>query len=188
MPVSTTPLRALRAAAFTLAVGVLALLAHRAGGATLPGPGSIAAGALATLVAAFALAGRRRSPALIGTLVAASQLGLHALWELGGSQPTSIAGCVAHDTGSPLGTAAMAACHTLAALAVAILLERGERWAFATLRAVGRAARALRRAPRARAACEPQVSGPRTPRALPVLAWRVPLAGGRSTCGPPATA
>jgi len=187
MTARPTPLRLLRASAFALAVVALALLAHRAGGATLPGAGAIAGGAAATVAVAFALAGRRRTPRAIGALVATSQLALHALWELAGSEPASIVGCVAHDTGSALGTAAMATCHALAALAVAILLERGERWAFATLRVVRRAARSLRRAPGARATREPRASRVRAlDRALP--AWRVPLAGGRSTCGPPASA
>ena len=124
-------------------VVALALLAHRAGGATLPGPAAAAGGALALAVAA-ALAGRQRTP-LPSARSSPRQLALHVLFAGAAHEPASIVGCVAHDGAGP-SAPAMAACHALAALAVAILLERGERGRSATSRRPRRAG-LLRRVP-----------------------------------------
>jgi hypothetical protein len=179
--------RLLRAAGFSAAALTLAALAHRAGGGPAPDAGVLLLGAAALLAAAYALAGRPRSTAVIAGLVATSQVGLHLAWSSTGPQAGSLAECVAHELASPLSGGAMTACHALAALALAVLLERGERWTFAAARSLARrtgGASPLR--VRLLGAEPPRPA--RRPAARAVPPWRRPLAGGRATCGPPARA
>jgi hypothetical protein len=179
--------RTVRAGGFAVAALVLAGLAHRAGGGATPAPGALAGTAAGLTAVAYALAGRPRSTRLIAALVLASQLALHVAWQATDSAGQGLVSCVAHGVPSHTEGAAMTVFHALAAIAVAVVLQRGERWTFALVRTVARRS-ARRRSPIDPARPAPAV---RLARRGPVAwtpSWRLQLAGGRATCGPPAMA
>jgi hypothetical protein len=189
MTVRPAPLRAVRAVAFATAALVLAVAAHRAGGGAVPGLPALAGGALGLAGAAWLVAGRQRSLPVIAGAVLASQAALHVLFAGAAHDPGAILGCVSHAGAGQVSTPVMLSCHAVAALALALLLERGEAWACRVASAVARGAGLLRRAPSISlvASLEPlraAVDGGDRARA----AWLRPLASGRSACGPPCAA
>ena len=147
MSVSPAPLRAVRAAAFGAAALVLAVSAHRAGGGVVPGVPALTGGAAALIAAAWLLAGRQRSIGAIAGAVLASQALLHVLFAGAARDPGAILGCVSHAGTGQVSMPVMLACHAVAALALALLLERGEAWACRVVSAVAGRTRLLRRAP-----------------------------------------
>jgi hypothetical protein len=190
MTVGPAPLRAVRAVAFATAALVLAVSAHRAGGGAVPGLAAVAGGALGLAGAAWPLAGRQRSIGAIAGAVLASQAALHVLFAGAAHDPGAILGCVSHDGVGQVSTPVMLACHAVAALALALLLERGETWACRVVSAAAARAGLLRRVPPvALVASLAHLRGALGDGDhLARAAWLRPLASGRSACGPPCAA
>ena len=190
MTVGPAPLRAVRAVAFATAALVLAVSAHRAGGGAVPGLPAVAGGALGIAGAAWLLAGRQRTIGVIAGAVLVSQAALHVLFAGAAHDPGAILGCVSHDGAGQVSTPVMLACHAVAALALALLLERGETWACRVVSAVADRARLLRRAPSIAfvATPSPLREALGVGDLLARAAWLRPLASGRSACGPPSPA
>lgn len=189
MTAGPAPLRAVRAVAFAAAAVVLAVSAHRAGGGAVPGPLAAGGASLALASAAWLLAGRQRSLGVIAGAVLASQVALHVLFAGAAHDPGAILGCVSHAGAGQVSTPVMLGCHAVAALALALLLERGEAWACRVVSAVARRTRLLRDGP-----ASVLVVPPSPLRAILAAgdrargAWLRPLASGRSACGPPCAA
>ncbi|GAA4509476.1 MFS transporter [Nonomuraea ferruginea] len=128
------PFRLIRTAAFAAVCVLLAALAHWLSGGSRPPPWTLLAGGGAVFGLAAALGGKERSPAQVGWLLVAAQLGLHELF--GGDGTGYVA---AHIHGQGLGEAlGMLVAHLTATLLTGWWLSRGEAALWALLRRLAR--------------------------------------------------
>ncbi|RJK94792.1 hypothetical protein [Vallicoccus soli] len=115
--VTRGPLRLARAAAVAAACTLLPAAGHLGAGGPAPGGALLAAGAL-VLAACLALSGARWTTRRLGAVALVAQAGVHALLTGAAAGP----GAALREAADPV----MAAGHAVGALALAVVLVRGE--------------------------------------------------------------
>ncbi|NAS20675.1 MFS transporter [Herbidospora sp. NEAU-GS84] len=138
-PSAGLALRFARSVSFAAVCVVLAALGHQAAGGDGPTVGALAVAMLGAFGAAFALAGRERSPGVIAGVQVAAQVVLHELFTEGQTARVLIGPLTdpGHDHGGFGVSVGMVLAHLTASLVTAWWLARGEAALWAVLRRLG---------------------------------------------------